>query len=349
MKHGTEYAKRIKRLYHDLVSKYGKPAAVESVDPLEQLVIGILAIDSTETKAQAVYRKITQQMVDLNELRVTPALELAEMIGDSVPHATDKARRIVEALNAVRRRQDTLDLSFLKQRGRREAREYLESLDGVPRAAAASVVLFSLGGHAIPVDDLTLYILRKEEMINPAVDGLEAQAFIERHITAAEAAVFALLLSRYVAAHAMRIDVEAIPTLMHPPAPKPAPDQLAPKAEPQPPLKAETAPAKPAGKPEPSKGTPKAEAAKTAAKPAAVAKAAAKPRPSRKPSFKADAASKPPSRPESAVKTSSGSETASKGGGKRDPGAKGRSKVEPPVKSTAGKPKKAVATAKTKR
>ena len=86
MKHGTEYAKRIKRLHQTLVKKHGKPAASEPTDPIEQMLIGILAVDSTAAKAAAVYRKLTQRMVDLNELRVTPAIELAAL--DPIPEPT---------------------------------------------------------------------------------------------------------------------------------------------------------------------------------------------------------------------------------------------------------------------
>jgi len=226
MKHGTEYAKRIKRLHQRLLRKHGKPAASDLTDPLEQVLIGILAEDTTPAKATAVYRKLSQRMVDLNELRVTPAIELAQLIGTSVPRAADKARQIVAFLNAVRRRQDTLDLDFLRQRGRREVREYLDSLDGVPRSAAARVMLFSLGGHAIPVDDLTLYVLRKEELVDPSADAAEVQSFLERHISAATAAEFVVLLCKFVSAHASRIPAEKLPELLNPlpePAPEPEP------------------------------------------------------------------------------------------------------------------------------
>ena len=185
MKRGSDYAKRIKRLYHELLKKHGKPAPLDPVEPIEQMIIGILALDSSIAKAQAVYKKLRQQTVDLNELRVTPAIELAQMIADGVPLPKPKAQRIVDALNAVRRRQDTLDLDFLRQRGRREARDYLESLDGVGPTVAAHVVLFTLAGHAVPVDNLTLYVLRKEEMVDDDADIPAAQAFLERCISAA--------------------------------------------------------------------------------------------------------------------------------------------------------------------
>jgi len=101
MKRGSEYAKRIKRLYHDLVRKYGRPGPHDPSDPIDQMIIGILALDCSLTKAQTVYKKLRQFTVDLNELRVTPAIELGQMIGDAVPQAAVKARRIVDVLQEV--------------------------------------------------------------------------------------------------------------------------------------------------------------------------------------------------------------------------------------------------------
>ncbi len=224
MKHGSEYARRVKRLFNLLIRKFGKPAAVDSVDPIEQLIIGILSACTSHAKAQAVFRRLRQQMVDLNELRVTPPMELAEAIGDSLPLAKDKAQRIVDALNAIRKRQDSLDLTFLRQRGRREAREYLESLEGVDSATAASVVLYSLGGHAIPVDELMLYILHKDEIVDSSADAAEVQGFLERHISAANAPAFVELMGRHVAS--ARVPPEKLEELVHPAPPEPPPEVI---------------------------------------------------------------------------------------------------------------------------
>ena len=205
MKHGGDYARRLKHLFHRLVRKFGKPAPLETSDPLEQMVIAILGGNTSHHKALLAFRKLREQMVDLNELRVTPVTELARVIGPAIPQAEAKAQRIVVVLNDIRRRHDTLDLSFLKQRGRREAREYLESLEGVDRATAASVTLYSLGGHAIPVDELTLQVLRKDEVVDPAADLAEVQSFLEHHIGASDALAFSQLLDRYVASRGMRL------------------------------------------------------------------------------------------------------------------------------------------------
>jgi endonuclease III len=260
MKHGSEYAKRVKRLYNQMVRKVGKPAEMEAVDPIEQLIIGILSACASHSKAHSVFRRLQQQMVDLNELRVTPPMELAEAIGDALPLAKEKAHRIVDALNAIRKRQDSLDLSFLKQRGRREAREYLESLEGVNSAAAASVLLYSLGGHAIPVDDLTLYVLQKEEIVDPKADAAEVQSFLERHVSANQAQPFSELLSRYVVAKGARVEIEKLAEVLRPPPPPPPVSVNHQKARPAEAAKAKAPAAKTAPPPPPQKKAPVPEA-----------------------------------------------------------------------------------------
>lgn len=269
MKRGSDYAKRIKRLYHELLKKHGKPTPIEGLEPIDQMLVGILALDTTILKAQTIYKKVRQQTVDLNELRVTPAIELAEMIGDGVPLAAMKARRIVDALNAVRKRQDTLDLGFLRQRGRREAREYLESLEGVGPTVAAHVTLFSLGGHAIPVDDLALYVLRKEGLVDGEANVVAVQAFLERYIGASDAADFVQLLGRHASAHAAHVPLDKLPELLSPVPPA----TPAPPVPPKPPVKAPPQ----AGPVSTDKPGPADKKAKPAAKKAVVVEAKATP------------------------------------------------------------------------
>lgn len=215
MKRGSEYAKRVKQLSQQMVRKFGKPELPEPTDPIHQLIVAILSENSSETKAAALFQRIREQMVDLNELRVTPPMELAEMIGTAVPQAREKADRIIRVLNEIRARQDTLDLSFLKQRGRREAREFLESLEGVGPHAAASVVVHSLGGHAIPVDFLTIYVLRKEDVVEGSANQAEVQGFLERNVAASDGRAFAILLNRHVAAEGARVVINRLPEMLN--------------------------------------------------------------------------------------------------------------------------------------
>ena len=238
MKHGGEYARRLKQLHNRLLRQHGKPEVPEPLDPLDQLLVGILAGCTSLARAMATRQRLRHAVVDLNELRVTPVTELEELIADGVPLAASKARDIIAALNEIRRREDRLDLGFLAQRGRREARDYLESISGVSRAAAACTMLFAFGGHAIPVDELTLHVLRKDELVDPVSDMAEVQGFLERHVAASDAAIFTLLLNRHVCARGARLDLQEV---LRSARPAPQTPPASPPAEPP-------APAAPAGR-----------------------------------------------------------------------------------------------------
>lgn len=202
MKNAAEYVKRIRRLFNQLRRQYGKPDPPDPMNPLEHLILAILARDTSEARARAAYDRLRASMVDNNELRVTPANEVVELLGSDLPDRSAKARSLIDALNAVYDRQNAMDLSFLKAMSVREARDCLRSLSGVDEFAAARVVLFSLGGHAIPVDEHTAYVLRKEGLAGPEATTEEIQAFLERHVHASEAMSFSILLHRYASTRA---------------------------------------------------------------------------------------------------------------------------------------------------
>ena len=194
MTRASEYAAKVKRLLNRLRREHGKPPVVEPTDPLEQILTAILARNATDAGARKAYALLREATVDLNDLRVTRAADICEIIGTKSPDAVARAYAIRDALKEVFDRENSLSLDFLRDRGRREARQYLESMKGVDAFAAASVMLFSLGGHAIPLDDAMLEVLRAEEVVHPAADLAAVRAFLERHISAADAPAFTSLV-----------------------------------------------------------------------------------------------------------------------------------------------------------
>ncbi len=200
MKNGTLYAKRVRKVFSQLKSAHGTPEAPEPSDPVEQLVIGLLGLEVPESRAHRAAKALCEVMVDINEVRVSTAAELAPIIAPYVPDSMDRADAIRLALNAVFKKESAVSLETLKKSGRREARHYLESLDGVDRYAAASVILWSLGGHAIPVDQKMYQAYRKHDLVDPGATIDEVQAFLERNISAADAKIFCLLMRKFTAA-----------------------------------------------------------------------------------------------------------------------------------------------------
>jgi endonuclease III len=199
MKHGTAYAKRLKRFYGRIKRVDCPPEMIEPADPLEQLVLAILGLDSSRAQASRALDKLLAGMVDFNEIRVSPARQVAQLIAPHVPDSLGCASRLCSVLNAVFNSLNTLRLDILKNLGKREARARLEKLDGIDPYTVASVLLWGLGGHAVPVNNRMLDALRRDDIVEPNSPTAEVQAFLERHISPAEAKTFCLSLDHYSA------------------------------------------------------------------------------------------------------------------------------------------------------
>jgi endonuclease III len=198
MKNGAEYAKRIKRLFDKTARELGKFEPREPTDPTEQLIISILSVSSTEERGRAAFRKLCDNMLDFNEIRVSTPGEVAGLIKDAIPGGLERARVLVMALNAIFQVENQVNLEPLRSMGRRDARRYLEELNGVEPYTVASVLLRSLGGHAIPVSNRLLDALRENDLVDPQASVTEVQSFLERHVNATDAHRFCAAMDVFV-------------------------------------------------------------------------------------------------------------------------------------------------------
>jgi endonuclease III len=204
MKNGTFYAKRVKRFFSKLKQEYENPELPEPSDPVRTLAVGLLSRETSQENAERALDSLFEVMVDYNELRVSTIPEISEQIEPYVPNPAKRADALRRVLNAIYQKQHRISLDRLHKLGRREARHYLDHLDGMDAHAAASVVLWSLGGHAVPVDVRMLERLREEELVEPSASIEEVQAFLERNIAATDARQFCILMRRYVDATAAK-------------------------------------------------------------------------------------------------------------------------------------------------
>lgn len=194
MKNGTLYAERLKKTFSKLRQGAGAVTPPDLDDPLRRLAIGILGSEASEEEAEKAVGRLLASAADWNEVRVSTAAELQRVVGDRIPNALDRCRQLLSALQSVYDRENRMSLERLKTLGRREARQYLEKLGGVGEFAIGSVVLWSLGGHAIPVNLRMHDALRKADLVNPEASRDEVQAFLERNISSTHAKTFCLLM-----------------------------------------------------------------------------------------------------------------------------------------------------------
>lgn len=229
---------------HALLKKVRAGVEATPVDPaiescpeaadrlLWQLVFSFLTWEASTARALQAIKRLHASVVDYNEMRVCLSDELAAIIGDRYPRAVERAARLRSALNDLYKREHAVTLAPVSAMGKREARVYLESLEGAPSFVTARLVLLSLGGHAFPLDDRTFASLAEEGAIPADLDLAGASAWLERQFRAGEATEPYLLLEHWMTDRPL----PRTPTRKAPPAPAPEPVHR--PAEPRPVRKA---------------------------------------------------------------------------------------------------------------
>jgi hypothetical protein len=192
--------KKLNALLKKLRSTYGETVADPALegcppegDPLVwSFVFAFMAWEASTSRAVIATKRIHQSVVDYNELRVCLNDELVSIIGDRYPRALERATRLRSAMNDLYRREHSVSLRRLVDMPKREARQFLDSLDGTPGFVSGRMLLLNLGGHAFPLDH-RLHFALVAEGAAPA-DFDEAAAWLERTFRVGEAApAYALL------------------------------------------------------------------------------------------------------------------------------------------------------------
>lgn len=200
------HAEQLQSLLNRLKKQFSPqpPAPIE--DPLEQLVSSLLLWESTTPKAEAARRRLDSAVVDVNELRVCLAEEIVQLLGERYPRAEEHAMRLRAALNDIYIREHAVTLEHLKKVNKRDARQYLESLEGLPQYVAARVMLLTLGGHAAPLEERLLGRLVAEGVMEPELPIEKAASIMERNIKASDALEAHLLLQAWSEAAGIKQD-----------------------------------------------------------------------------------------------------------------------------------------------
>lgn len=185
MKNATKHAEDLRTLFKKL-SKDGKPDAKPAYEPLKALVRGAMTYDVPDSRTEEAMVVVDREFVDLNELRVATELEVQDMVGQRFPGIEKRVMQVTAALNAIFEKEHTLSLDRLKTLSKRDARQVLKELPGLPAFVEAYTMLFGFDGHAVPVDDTTLAYLRDHGLVEATTSNEDAQKFCEHAVKSEE-------------------------------------------------------------------------------------------------------------------------------------------------------------------
>lgn len=177
----TDYTKALTKL----LKKIGPaeiPDAPPADDPVMVLVHSYLLWESSSEKARIGHEKIRAGIVDYNDLRVTLASEISELLGVRYPIVDERARRIRATLRDVYSRQHNITLKPLVEKNKRDVKKYIESLDGAPHYVIQRTMLIGFGIHAVPVDEQLRSALVDAGAADPTWDVAELSNWLTKQI-----------------------------------------------------------------------------------------------------------------------------------------------------------------------
>ncbi|HWB19271.1 MAG TPA: hypothetical protein VG711_03145 [Phycisphaerales bacterium] len=161
-----------------------EPSEDTSGDPIGTLVFSFLLWESTTDKAMAAREKILQNVVDFNDLRVCMPEEIVSWIGARYPLAMERCQRLRTVLRAIFAREHAMTLESVSKGGKREAKKYIESIDGMVPYVAARVLLLAFDTHAVPADEQLRQKLRKAAVCDDTVTVEDLANWLTHHIKA---------------------------------------------------------------------------------------------------------------------------------------------------------------------
>jgi hypothetical protein len=189
MKNPSKHADALRSLNRQLL-KQVKPEPPVPIEPLKALVRGAMSFDVSDAKAADAMKLIEREFVDLNELRVATDLEIQELLGVRYPQIERRVAMITQGLNYIFEKEHTLSLDRLKEVSRRDSRNFLRELPDIHPFVEAYVMLYSFDGHAVPVDEQIVALLRDEDAVEEDTSVEDAQRFVEHHLKTGEAHPF---------------------------------------------------------------------------------------------------------------------------------------------------------------
>ncbi len=194
MKNSKEYSKKIQKLLRSLKRRYAKQEKAVYDEPAEALVYAIISEKITHKQAQTAAKKFNEYFVDLNDLRVSRPEEIIEMLGEDTPATREIAAKLKTALRAIFEKYNTVSLQDLKKIGKRPAKEALCRINGTSPFIVDFCMLTAFNGHAIPLTEKMMEMLRNEQLVHPQANQQQIEGFLSRQITAKNGYYFYTLL-----------------------------------------------------------------------------------------------------------------------------------------------------------
>ncbi len=187
MKNGESCSKKLGELLKRLGTRRA-PELSDADDPLAVLVMSFLIWESTTARAVAAYKRIRENIVDFNDLRVSLPHEIQEFIGPRYPQGHERCQRLRAALRSIYLREHAVNLDRQRSFSKRDVKRYIDSLDGIVPYVSSRVMLLCFDTHGIPVDEQLRAALVEVGAADASADLGELSSWLARQVKASDGA-----------------------------------------------------------------------------------------------------------------------------------------------------------------
>ncbi len=166
--------KEFKKLYKKLKKRYPDDPVVLSRDrkTLEHLVFAVFLENAKRESACAAFDAMERYYIDWNEIRVSTANEIADVVG-TIPDATRAGERLRRLLQWIFDETYKFDLEDLRAQGSDALLEFLKSVPFSTAFMNDYAALLAFGEGAIPLSEGAMRALRLLDFVVVSADGRE--------------------------------------------------------------------------------------------------------------------------------------------------------------------------------
>lgn len=166
--------KELKKLYKKLKKRYPDDPVALSRDRklLEHLVFAVFLENAKREVARAAFAAMERYYIDWNEIRVSTANEIADVV-DMIPDATRAGERLRRLLQWIFDATYKFDLEELRAQGRSAVVEFLKTVPFSTAFMNDYAALFGVGEGPLPLSEGALRALRLLDFVVVSADGRE--------------------------------------------------------------------------------------------------------------------------------------------------------------------------------
>ncbi|MDA0294901.1 MAG: hypothetical protein O3A31_02905 [Planctomycetota bacterium] len=156
--------------HHPSAEKGDPSDALAPEDPILVLIHAWLLWEASSEQAETAMASLMASRVDVNEMRVSLPHELAPAVGKGYPRLEERLTGLKKSLHSIYLRRHEISLNYVREKGKRDAKAEIESLDGINPFVSARVLRLSFGVHAMPADEQLSLLLHELGVIDEAVE-----------------------------------------------------------------------------------------------------------------------------------------------------------------------------------